>query len=80
MVSGRKNPSHYKKGEIVCYTRYDNDLINSPDEIPTPRKYFKVKSYDRDYGTVDHETDSVGISYIRKTTIFEKVKYWIFWS
>ena len=69
----------YKIGEIVKYTRYENDLINEPNQKPTPSKYFKVKKVDMDWGVVDYGKDTIGLAYITKTNFIDRVKYWLFW-
>ncbi len=69
----------YKIGEIVRYSRYDDDLINEPNKKPTPNKYFKVKKVDMDWGVVDYGEDTIGLAYITKTNFIDKVKYWLFW-
>jgi hypothetical protein len=69
----------YKIGEIVRYTRYEDDLINEPNVKPSPNKYFKVKKVDMDWGVVDYGKDTIGLAYIAKTNFIERVKWWLFW-
>jgi len=70
----------YKVGDIVRYTGYEGDLINEPNKIPSPNKFFKVKKVDMDWGVVDHGKDTIGVASIRKTSFIEKVKWFIFWQ
>ena len=69
----------YKIGEIVRYTRYEDDLINEPNRKPTPNKYFKVREVDMDWGVVDYGKDTIGLSYIAKTNFIERIKWWLHW-
>ena len=71
--------AQYRIGEIVRYTRYENDLVNEPNKTPIPNKYFKVKRVDMDWGVVEHEKDTIGLSYITKTNFIERIKWWLFW-
>jgi len=79
MIEQNQKLVEYKIGEIVRYTGYEGDLINNPNEKPTPNKYFKVKKVDMDWGVVDHGKDTVGLAYIRKTNFIEKIIWWLFW-
>jgi|11_taG_2_1085331.scaffolds.fasta_scaffold79084_2 hypothetical protein len=79
MIEQSLKTVEYKIGEIVKYTRYDDDLINEPNQKPTPDKYFKVQKVDMDYGVVDYGEDTIGLAYITKTNFVDKVKYWLFW-
>ena len=72
---GSAIPIVYEVGGIVRYTWYEKDLINNPDKKPIPNKFFKIKKVDKQWGVVDHGTDTVGVAYIRKTTFVEKIKF-----
>jgi len=67
----------YKRGEIVRYTGYEGDLINYPNKKPVPNRFFKIKKVDIDWGVVDHGKDTIGVAYIRKTNLIEKIR-WFF--
>ncbi len=60
----------YKVGEIVKYTRYVKGEL--------PKKYFKCKKVDADWGVVDYGEDTVGMAYVTKTNFIEKVIWWLF--
>jgi len=78
----------YKVGEIVRYTRYEDDLINNPniwkmgeERIRSmPDKYFKIKDVDHERGVVSYGPDTIGIAYITKTNLWEKIMWWLLWK
>lgn len=71
---------NFRIGEIVRYTGYEGDLINNPNKKPIPNKFFKIKTVDMDWGTVNHGNDTIGISNIRRTNFLEKIKWILFWK
>ncbi len=74
----------YKKGEIVKYKGYEDDLVNHPYLEPTPNKYFRIINADMSWGVVYYrinktKTNSVGIAHIQKTNFMEKILWFLFW-
>ena len=59
----------YKTGEIVKHKGFGN----------SPKKYFKILSIDEQWGVVDYGPDTIGIAYIDKTNIFEKIIWLLFY-
>ena len=80
---------YFKKGEIVKYNRYYDDLINYPHLKPIPDKYFKIKKVDMGWGVVYFDyynsnynkimEESIGIANISKTSWWEKIIWFLFW-
>lgn len=79
MIEQSLKTVEYKIGEIVRYIGYEGDLINEPNQKPTPNKYFKVQKVDMDWGVVDYGKDTIGLAYITKTNFIDRVKWWLFW-
>ncbi len=89
LITQANNIKHFKKGEILCYTRYEDDLINYPYLKPNPDKYFKVTKVDMGWGVVYYNyyserynktiEDSIGIAYVRKTSFWEKIIWFLCW-
>ena len=71
-ITGQSNkPQTYRVCEIVKYKRYVKGEL--------PKKYFMCQNVDDDWGVVDYGEDTIGMSYITKTNLIEKLIWWLFY-